>query len=74
MNAILAAISGEALFHLLIYIIVAGFIWWLCSWALGQAGLPEPFNKVARVILAVVAVIWLINLLLSLTGNAFIVW
>lgn len=61
-------ISGSALLSLLILIIVAGLIFYLLWWLVGYCGLPEPFNKVARVILAVVAVIFLINLLLQVGG------
>lgn len=69
---IIAAMSIGGLVPLLINVIVAGLILWLLWWLIAFVGLPEPFAKVARVILAVVAVIWIINLLLGLTGNAFI--
>ncbi len=68
----IAAISVGGLVPLLINIVVVGLVLWLLLWLISYVGLPDPFAKVARVILAVVAVIWLINLLLSLTGNAFI--
>lgn len=66
----LASISIGGLVPLLINIIVVGLILWLLWWLISYVGLPEPFAKVARVILA--AVVWIINLLLGLTGNAFI--
>ncbi len=72
MIPLLAAISLGGLVPLLINIVVVGLILWLLFWLVTYVGLPEPFAKVAKVILAVVAVIWLINLLLGLTGNAFI--
>lgn len=70
----LAAISGSGLLSILVQLIVAGLIFWLLLWLLSFVGLPEPFMKVAKVILAVVAVIFVINLLLSLSGSAFIQW
>lgn len=70
----LAAISGGGLLSLLINLVVAGLILYLLWWLIGYIGLPAPFDKVARVIIAVVAVVWLINCLLSLTGSAFIQW
>ena len=69
-----AAISGESLLHALIWIIIAGVIFWLLGWAIAQAGLPAPFDKVARVVLAIVAVVILINALLTLVGRPFIRW
>jgi hypothetical protein len=73
MDAIIAAvISANALFMALIWIIVAGLVCWLLWWLIGAVGLPEPFNKVARVLIAVVAVIICINALLTLVGRPFI--
>jgi hypothetical protein len=62
-------LSLSALVSVLIYIIVAGLIFYLLWWLVGYCGLPEPFNKVARIILAVVAVLFLIGLLLSLVNG-----
>jgi hypothetical protein len=67
-------ISGSGLIGLLVYFIVAGLIFWLLWWLISYVGLPEPFNKVARVVLAVVAVIFIINLLLSVSGHQFVNW
>ena len=69
----LAALSVGGLVPLLIEIVILGLIVWLLWWFIGYVGLPEPFNKVARVIIALVCMIYLINLLLGLSGNAFIV-
>lgn len=55
--------------ELLIQLVIAGLIFWLLYWFLGQVGLPEPFNKVALVILALVVTLFLINILLGLTPH-----
>lgn len=70
----LAAISGSGLLSLLVQLIIVALIFWVIMWGLSQIGIPEPFNKVIRVILVVVACIIVINALLSLTGSAFIQW
>lgn len=62
-------ISAAALVNLVIWLAVVGLICWLLWWLIGYVNLPEPFNKVARVIVAVVAVVVLINFLLGLTGT-----
>ena len=54
---------------LLVMIVVVGLICWLLWWFVGYIALPEPFNKVARILIALVAVIFLINLLLGLAGQ-----
>ena len=58
------------LMHILLQIIIVGGICWLLWWLIGFIGLPAPFDKVARVIVAVVAVFFLINLLLTVGGGA----
>lgn len=59
----------SSLVHIIIYLLIIGGICWLLWWLIGYIGLPEPFNKIARVIVAVVAVLLCINLLLSLGGG-----
>lgn len=58
----------------LIWIVVAGIIFWLVTWLISYVGLPEPFAKVAKVIVAVVAAVFLINAILTIAGKPFINW
>jgi hypothetical protein len=51
---------------LLLSLVIWGIIFWLLWWLLGVIALPEPFAKVAIVILALAAVSVIIGLL---TGN-----
>lgn len=62
-------ISLSAAVSVIITLIVAGLIFWLLWWLIGYCGIPEPFNKVARVILAILAVIVIIGILLSLVNG-----
>lgn len=71
---ILLAISGSSLVSLVIWLIAIGVIVWLLLWLIAYVGIPEPFNKVAKVIIMVVAVILLINVILGLVGEPFIKW
>jgi hypothetical protein len=59
--------TGNALVDLLITILVFGVIFWLIDWAIKAIPVPDPFGKIARVILIVAAVIFLVRALLSLT-------
>ena len=68
----IAALSLSGLLPLLVQLVVAALIFWLVLWFIGWCNLPEPFNKVVRIIAALVALIFLVNLLMSLSGNAFI--
>jgi len=61
----------EALIAVVIYIIVAGAICWLLWWLVTYLGIPEPFAKIARGIIAVVGVLVLITLLLQIAGVPF---
>ena len=61
-------ISASALLSIVVWLVVVGLILYVLWWLIGYVGLPQPFDKVARVIVAVVAAVLLINFLLSLTG------
>lgn len=68
----LASISGNDLVNLVVWLIVAGLIFFLVSWLIDYAKVPEPFNRVIKVIVAVVAVLMLVNALLTLTGHPMV--
>ena len=55
----------------MIWLIGLGLIFWLLWWLIDYVKIPEPFSKVARVILAVIAVILLIRLIMRVTGTSF---
>lgn len=61
-------IDASAALSLLVTVVVVGLIFWVLWWGLAKVGLPEPFNKVATVILVLFTVIILINVLMRLTG------
>ena len=67
-------VSGSILLSILVQIVVAGIVFWLLWWLIGFIALPQPFAKVAQVILAVVAVIFLINLVLTFSGHPMVRW
>lgn len=67
-------ISGSALLSLLVTLVIVGLIFWLVWWFLGYVGLPEPFNKVARVLIGLAALVFLINILLGMTGTPLFHW
>lgn len=72
--SLLSAISGSSLVSSLVFLVVFGLILWLLIWFIAWIGLPEPFAKVAKVIIGLVALILLINFLLGLVGEPFIRW
>ncbi len=61
-------ISISAAVNAVVTLLIAGLIFGLLFWLINYVGLPEPFNKVARVVLAVLAVLVCIGVLLSLIG------
>jgi hypothetical protein len=67
-------IAGSSLLSVLITLVIVGLIFWLLWWFIGYVCLPEPFNKVAKVIIGLVALIFLINLLLGFSGHPLIRW
>lgn len=71
---LLGLVTAQSLVNSLLLLVVVGLIFWLLWWLVGFVGLPEPFKKVVTVILAIVAVLFLINFLLSLVGTPLIRW
>lgn len=65
-------LSVDTLVTFVIYLIVAGLIFWLLQWLVSYCCPPEPFAKVARVVIAVVAVLVVIGALMSLVGHPLI--
>jgi heme A synthase len=59
----------SGLLSLLVTLVVAALIFWLIWWFIDYVGVPEPFNKVIRVVIGLVALIFLINLLLGGIGH-----
>ena len=54
---------------LLVTLVIAGLIAYLFWWFIGFVGLPPPFDKVARVIVALVVLVFLVDLLLRVGGH-----
>jgi hypothetical protein len=66
-------LSVSSLVSIVIYLIVVGLIFWLLWWLIEYIAPPEPFRKVAHVVLAVAAVLVVITILLRVAGhNVFI--
>jgi hypothetical protein len=53
----------EGLAGILLSLVIVGLICYLLWWLIGYIALPAPFDKVARVLIAVFAVIYIIGLL-----------
>ena len=62
-------LSISAAVSVVITLIVAGLVFWLLIWLIDYCGISEPFNKIARVILAIVAVLVVIGVLLQFVGG-----
>ena len=66
--------SVESLVSFVVYIVIIGLVFWLLWWLLSYCALPEPFAKIARVIIALIAVILVINILLGFAGHPIVNW
>lgn len=63
------SLSLEGMLSIIIWLVIVGLIFWCIWWFVGYVGVPEPFNKVIRVIMGLVALIIVVNLLLGLVGS-----
>lgn len=62
-------LSLQGLVSVVLYLIVAGLIFWLLNYLVDYIAPPEPFHKIAKVVLVVFAVLVIIGILLSLVGG-----
>ena len=62
-------LSLAGLVELIIYLCIVGGVVWLLLWLIGYLAVPEPFSKVAKIIIMVFCVLLLINLLLGFLGT-----
>lgn len=58
----------NTLIHFIVWLLIAGLVYWLVIWLLAEIGIPEPFNKIIRVVIALVVFLIALNALLSLVG------
>ncbi len=52
-----------SLLSLIVTLVIVGLIFYLCFWAVGAIGLPEPFNKIIIALIVLAAVVYLIGIL-----------
>jgi len=71
---VILAVSGAALIQVLVWVVVVGLVFWLVWWLISMVGLPEPFNKIVRALVALVAVLILVSKLLDLIGVHVVYW
>jgi heme A synthase len=65
-------ISLGELVHVIVYLIVIGLVIWLLFWLIDYIAPPEPFHKIANVILVIVGVLLVIGVLMSLIGHPLV--
>ena len=68
------AISSQSFLSAIVWLVVAGLVFVILNWLVDYCGTPQPFNRVAKVIIALVAVILLLNALFGIAGHGFIVF
>jgi hypothetical protein len=62
-------IATGGLLSLLVSLVICGLVFWLVIWFLDWVGVPEPFNKVIKVIIGLCVLIFLVNLLMGFSGH-----
>jgi hypothetical protein len=63
--------SSSMLFSLLVQLVIGGLIGYILLWAVDKIIPVDPVNKVAKAIIVLLLVLWLINILLGLSGGGF---
>lgn len=62
-------ISLNGAVGVVVQLVIAGLVFWLLWWLINFVNPPEPFKKIASVILAVLAVLVCIGMLVSFGGG-----
>lgn len=57
------------LISLIIALVLAGCIFWLLIWFIDWAGIPEPFNKIIKVLIGMAVVLYLLGILTGYTPH-----
>ena len=63
--------NENGIINAVVWLVCIGLIFYLLYWLIGKIGIPEPFNKIAYALLALVAVIICIRLLMRFAGDPF---
>lgn len=50
---------------LIVTLVLMGLVFWLVLWFVDYVGLPEPFNKVIKVIVGLVILLYLLGVILG---------
>jgi hypothetical protein len=58
----------ESLIYLVVYLVVVGIILGLLLWIIDQVPMPDPYRRIAKVVITVIGCLILIFMLLSLIG------
>lgn len=58
----------ESLVSLLILVLIVGVVVGLALWAIGELGVPDPFARIARVLIVVIACLIVIFAALPMAG------
>jgi hypothetical protein len=58
----------------LINILIVALIFSLAFWVIGKMGVPEPINLILRVIVGIIALVWLLNLFGAVGGHPFVLY
>lgn len=59
----------NTLLSLLVGLLILGLIWWVIRYIVGAFGLPHVIAQVAGVVIAIIAVAWLISILVGASGG-----
>jgi hypothetical protein len=54
-----------SLIGLIVTLVLMGLVFWLVLWFVDYVGLPEPFNKVIKVIVGLIILIYLLGVILG---------
>jgi len=58
----------EPLIALLVLVLIVGIVVWLVLWLISEIPMPEPFGRIARILVIIIAVLIILARALPLIG------
>jgi hypothetical protein len=58
----------DGLIGLILLCVIVGVVVWLALWVIDQLGVPDPFNRIARVLIVVVGVVIILVRAMAILG------
>ena len=65
-------LSVDKLVDLVVWLLIAAAFYWLAKWLVGEIAPEPPFDKIIKIVMAIIVFVIVLNALLSVAGSPLI--